>query len=328
MVGFRWAQCRRVRPVLWDYASERLSEGPMETVEQHLQTCGTCRDEVATLRRSQQFLSACRACEEPAPRSNWNALRQRMVAEGVTPMLQPAAPTYTQGREFGRRGLRASWQMQLLTSTAGGFAAVLMLGAFYTLRLAPASTPSVPPAASDAQAKGTSREQAAAMPLVKTAEAPRHEADGKKLIDSVVLALADTRALPDTAPAFPSVRPAPSASVGREQARGSRAVSENVASNSISNSMIASAGHLRGVTLRERGTRIARNTPTRPDGKLHFKPYTPKPQERLQEVASATDGASHYALERVRPVNTESDDSGSYVVGSVRSVSYDESGDF
>ena len=324
MVGFRWAQCRRVRPVLWDYASERLSEGPMETVEQHLQTCGACRDEVVAARRAQQFLSACRACEEPAPRSDWNALRQRMVAEGVTPVFEPASLSYAEGRDAGRRGLRASWQMQLLTSTAGGFAAVLMLGAFYTLRLAPASTPPVPLVSSGMSAKRTSREQAAARPPVKLAELPRHEADGKRLIDSVVSALADTRALPDAVPAFSPVRPMPTASISREQAHVNRVAPENGASNS----MIASVGRLRGVGLRERSARLARNTASRTDGKLHLKPYTPKPQERLQEVARATDGASRYALERVRPVNTESDESGSYVVGSVRSVSYDESGDF
>ena len=82
---------------------------------------------------------------------------------------------------------------------------------------------------------------------------------------------------------------------------------------------------------KERNIRIAQNTintPSRMDGKFHFRPYTPKPQERLTTLARATEGASHYALERVRPVNSENDETGSYVVGSVRPVSYEESGDF
>ena len=130
MLGFQWAQCRRVRPVLWDYASERLSEGPMELVEQHLQKCLACRAEVVTLQRAQQFLSACRAEEEPAPRSDWNALRQRIVEENVTPLPQAAfaSAPIAAGQGAARRGLRPSWQMQLVTCTAGGFAAALASG--------------------------------------------------------------------------------------------------------------------------------------------------------------------------------------------------------
>lgn len=134
MLPFRWAQCRRIQPALWDFASERLSEEMMEQVEQHLHGCIACDRELASLKRAQTLLAACRAQEEPAPRADWSDLRQRIVADGLAHIATPASSRRTgktAGRERATNGYCASWTMQLATSAAGGFAAVLVLGLGY-----------------------------------------------------------------------------------------------------------------------------------------------------------------------------------------------------
>lgn len=323
MLGFQWAPCRRVRPVLWDYASERLSEGPMESVEQHLQSCGACRAEVVTLRRAQQFLSACRAEEEPAPCSDWNALRQRMIEENVIPLRQAASAPNAASQNTARRGLRASWRMQLVMSTAGGFALALALVVPYTLRPGSvAPTPSIAPSlVAIGQIGKVAGRQASADVNSGTRNVSQSGMDRTGLIAGVTRMPEKTRVMPGAVPASSPVLPAVAAPAKLEQSSVVRLASNAPRQHSAN---VKTSG-------KERDTRLARNmanTAARADGKFHFRPYTPKPQERLTTLARVTEGASHYALERVRPVNSENDETGAYVVGSVRPVSYEESGDY
>ncbi len=327
MLGFQWAQCRRARPVLWDYASERLSEGPMELVEQHLQSCHACRAEVVTLQRAQQFLSACRAEEEPAPRSDWNALRQRIVEENVTPLRQAAfaSASIASGQDMAQRGLRASWQMPLITFTAGGFATVLALGVVYMLRPGSvAPNPFVAPSlAASIQIGKAASLQASADVDSGMRRISQSGVDKTGLIAAIARVPDETRVTPDATPAPSPVLPVATAAA---PAKSEQSSVVRLASNTARQHSPTAK-----TSGKEHDTRIAQNTTNtaaRADGKFHFRPYTPKPQERLTTLAQATEGASHYALERVRPVNTENDEAGAYVVGSVRPVSYEESGDY
>lgn len=126
------AGCRSVRRELWDYAEERLAEGPMERVEQHLERCTACRQEVETLRQAQRLLATCRESTPPS-RANWADLRSRLAAEGLADTRQTAASDWQREPRFARlierrpEPSRAVWMPRL--AMASGVATLLIFAA-------------------------------------------------------------------------------------------------------------------------------------------------------------------------------------------------------
>jgi len=130
MLGLQRLRCRRVRQALWDYVAERLSEGPMEHVEQHLTSCAACRREMESMRRAQTLLSACRQESIPPPRSDWNALRTRLQTEGLATSVAAERHRHQQHTHSHRidRALaprRSRWIYSI--SISGAFAVLLLL---------------------------------------------------------------------------------------------------------------------------------------------------------------------------------------------------------
>ena len=81
MMGFKFKACRAAQRDLWDYAGERLAEGPMEQVERHLETCASCRREAAQWKKAQNFLENAQAAPLPSARLGWNDLQDRIAAD-------------------------------------------------------------------------------------------------------------------------------------------------------------------------------------------------------------------------------------------------------
>ena len=74
-------ECRATQRDLWDYAGERLAEGPMERVERHLETCAACRRDVAEWKRAQGLLATAQADALPTARLGWSDLQARIAAD-------------------------------------------------------------------------------------------------------------------------------------------------------------------------------------------------------------------------------------------------------
>lgn len=307
MVGFRWAQCRRVRAVLWDYASERLSEGPMERVEAHLPQCASCREELAGLRRAEGLLSACRAQEEPAPRSNWSDLQQRIVAEGiahVTPRAPSRRPAASVGLSYAARSGRAPWSMQLATSMAGGFAAVLVIALGYRV-LNLSGTAATKPAVTLASRHANPSSMPDLKPNVPDAARPDDNPHGAQIMTSMFGFLSNIRVEPQT---------------------------EGTASTPIAVPVsLTSVSRKREPRLERRNVQAVAKPQTHHDNSVaansvpHFKHYAQKSGDSLPDTSQTVARA---ALEHVQPVGYESDDSNVYVVGSVLPVSHDDDHDY
>jgi len=203
--------CRAVRRVLWDYAADRLSEGPMETAERHLADCKACRGELESLRRAQQLLTACRQEVLPQPRSGWTELQNRLQLEAAASVPEVrlsrravvAVPDdFGSGRRMRRPG--GDWLPKI--GLASGFATCLILAALGyrafmspNALLAPATrqpgspavSPSAPPsgrnlpvARKEHDGEGTSRSAASA--LASFSGAPEtSQIDDPRLITSV-----------------------------------------------------------------------------------------------------------------------------------------------
>lgn len=82
---------------LWDYAGERLAEGPLEQVEQHLETCAVCRKEVSEWRRAQRLLTTAQNAPLPPARLGWNDLQARIAADVTA--FGPPRPDKTSTRQ-------------------------------------------------------------------------------------------------------------------------------------------------------------------------------------------------------------------------------------
>ena len=321
MVGFGWLQCRRVRPVLWDYASERLSEGPMETVEQHLHGCAVCRRELESLRGAQNFLSACRAEEEPAPPSDWNALRQRLLTQSPAPLSEQTpqrrqsrtAPAIMRGT--GPDSLRAPWQMQLLTSMGGAFAALGIVAVGYGLMMHRQPTPTSQPAVTSNTVK--SQYFNSALKSVKPAQTPT--VGDVQIINKVVSILNHTQVETTTAPVVlaPIMQIPPAGVIETVGYRPNNASQPRLVSRTRSRTKSLASKNLT--------QRPNKSLARRQEYGLPFRHYTPKPEDRLP----ATDQtASHYSLEQVRPVGNDSEDSNNYVVGTVQPIAHEDDHDY
>lgn len=328
MLGLDWLQCRRVRPVLWDYASERLSEGPMEAVEQHLHGCAVCRREVESFRSAQSFLSACRAEEEPAPPSDWSALRQRLLTQSPARLPEPTGsrrhshhtPAILRGTDL--ESVRAPWQMQLLTSMGGAFAAIGIVAVGYGLLMHHQSAPATPPGGVKPNYVKYPANSAATTDVAVIPQ--KSNTSDVQIIGHVVNILNNTH--PDSA-ATPSVS-AQIVQAGTSGIRERTFQQQGIAPPARVVSVMPRPTRRSKTKLTANrtvsdhaDTRLVRNAKS----DLHFHRYTPKPEDRLP---TSDQTASRYALEQVRPVGNDSEDSNNYIVGTVQPVAHDDDHDY
>ena len=321
MLLLRWAQCRSAKPLLWDYASERLSEEIMERVELHLGRCASCHKELDSLKRAQGLLAACRAQEEPAPRSDWNDLQQRLVTDGLAQIAPSVAGRRAQNparRERVGMAGRAPWTMQLATSAAGGFAAVLVLALGYNA-LHPHNTPG---AISGADTKSIAANTAG--PLRRTASAASNQATPPVDNSQNAQLVADM------------IRFVKSVS------SGSGSVADNSAPAQVRQENAAASetkgGAIIPASMRSNERRYALTQPSsfasrRSVDKTLVSGNSARKLRRDSRKsatrpsdAQPTQIASRYALERVQPIGSDGDESNAYVVGSVRPISRDDEG--
>ena len=322
MVLFRWAQCRSAQPLLWDYASERLSEEIMERVELHLGQCPSCHKELDSLKRAQGLLAACRAQEEPAPRSDWNDLQQRLVADGLAQIAPSAAgrrvPNDVRRERFGMTG-RAPWTMQLATSAAGGFAAVLVLALGYNalhLHNAPGATSGV-----DAKSIATSTAASVALPApalpTQEMQSPAQNAQDARLVAGVInfmysVSSGNGSVGNDSAPA--QVR---QENVAASEPRGGTMIPASMRSGERRHAPIQPSSFASRRSIDRTLTTLNNAHKSRRDNRKTNARPSDAPQTQI---------ASSYALERVQPIGSDGDESNAYVVGSVRPISRDDEG--
>lgn len=81
MIRFKFQACRAAQRELWDYAGERLAEGPMEQVERHLEVCASCRREVTEWKKAQNLLENAQAAPLPTARLGWRDLQARIASD-------------------------------------------------------------------------------------------------------------------------------------------------------------------------------------------------------------------------------------------------------
>lgn len=304
----------------------------MEAVEKHLHGCAACRREVELLRHAQNFLSACRAEEEPTPPSDWNVLRQRLLTQSPAPLPEAAvlrrharsAPSLL--RHHGRDNARAPWQMHLLTSMAGGFAAVGIVAVGYGL-LMHRQAASDPHSGIIKPVDVPYSLNSVARAAVKTSIPQKLDTNNVQMVGHVVNILNNVH-IASTATTFASV--GPTHNVQAVPAGVSKSVSHKV--NAAALPRLAS-GTPHPTRRPNMPLAVGRMAPGRANTRLahneasglHFRRYTPKPEDRLP---GAEQTASRYALEQVRPVGNDSDDFNLYVVGTVQPASHDDDHDY
>lgn len=316
-MGFNWMECRRVRLALWDYVAERLSEETLERVERHLPHCAGCRRECDTLRHAQGFLTACRAEEEPAPRTGWAELRTRLAnevpqASNAMPNFNAPinAPTSIAGVSFNfnpdfngdatdweRRVARAFRPMQLMTAMAGSFALIASVAVGYGItHLQPTLNAQNDPHRNMTGALVTRNEtiRPVAPSLVQPFSDEKSVQTGANIMSSVVQILAATSSV---APSAPDESQPPHSQIA---ANGTHLQTET--GNRVALSENGWAGHSRR-TNKSRGSLVAKQSSKQ--GGIKFRPYTPKAEDRLTE---GTQVASRYVLERVRPVSNDGEE--------------------
>jgi hypothetical protein len=111
-------ECRAIRRDLWDFAGDRLSEGPLERVERHLHQCASCRAEAEGLRRAQFALREVQQEIVPPPVTGWEALQRRLETE----------PQPIDYGNAARPSLANGWMPKLAGATA--LACLLLTTAF------------------------------------------------------------------------------------------------------------------------------------------------------------------------------------------------------
>jgi hypothetical protein len=293
--------CRAVRRVLWDYAADRLSEGPMEMAERHLAECAACRREAESVRRAQSLLSACRQEPPPSPRSGWSELQDRLIGEGlasprgVTVRSRPRALAPRWDHGGGRRLQRPGGEWLPKIGLASGFASCLLLAAWGYRALLPAVSYPSPEKHAATKRPSLIRDQHGVTGAVVSRAEKRNDGstDTKRVS-------APNEPLPQVDPYVrPGVR-----LVDNRPEPGHR-LPENP------------PVHLPPKTHRDAAQ--VSNAPRQPnDGKLHFKPYQPSEKERLPsgQMADSTYysakqiapiNAPHYFMDTLEPINHEDD---------------------
>ena len=82
--------CKRIEPLLWQYAGGQLKPDQKARVNAHLAHCAACQTRLQTIARIGQGLETLRQAPVPATQSSWADVQARLAAIPITP--QPAAP--------------------------------------------------------------------------------------------------------------------------------------------------------------------------------------------------------------------------------------------
>lgn len=254
--SFFWkrGQCRAIRLLLWDYASNRISEGPLETVEKHLADCEACRAELASLSRAQQLLCSARQNPPPSPRSDWHTLRARLEAL-PTPALQAV---HAQRRA-------SLWQPAFQTAALAVLCVALGSGSTYmAASLRPASSSLWPSKVRQTDASGPGQ------PVFAPFSRANRATEIDKLQVSLVTAI--MKAQPICLQDPTEVRD--NGSPGQPDKTAARA-KRPAFSRMQQNDRLIPVQHFPG--------------PVRPDDSMpHFKHYTPQPDDAPELVDSAS----------------------------------------
>jgi len=183
-----------------------------------------------------------------------------------------------------------------MTSMAGGFAAVAILAVGYGLMNLHKTAPNFVANAGSSVAESTN---------VRNKVAPdtnaNSELDAQQLVGGVAKIFNNIQIYP-TAVAASATSTAIPVSIHSERTLNKQSTS----------------GRSFAFRANQKQARISGN---QKHSGLKFHPYTVKPEERLPEI---TQVASRSALDHVRPVGNESDESDMYIVGTVQPTSHDE----
>ncbi|HZO87650.1 MAG TPA: anti-sigma factor [Chthonomonadaceae bacterium] len=323
MSGFPFSACRAVQRALWDYAYNRLSEGPLEMVERHLPTCAACRSELESVRRTQALLAAYREQPPPPPRSDWEALRKRLIEEVPAPAAREAhrqEPTVAVVSVGGaRRYSRSSGIGGWLPSVAysGGIAALLVVAALGYRLLLPrraaekSAAPSLsvrarsgPPASLSGNA--SARPSAPTRNMHPVAPAPEATDAGNDLDDYSTAS--GSEANPYLITASQSDRP------DSEQEMTSPKVKKRSRS---------SLPRWQGRIAARQPERLAAHraeSAARDEGKLHFVSHKPQPTESAPPRVE--ENQNENLLDSITPVSQGGDTSERFVMGALTPMRY------
>ena len=178
-----------MRRDLWDYAGERLAEGPLEQVERHLETCAACRKEVSEWKRAQRLLTTAQNETLPPARLGWNDLQTRIAADVAA--FGPPRPDKSSTRQAvsqlirPRRAYVLPGMSALRPALAGGMAFALAFVLFThrhaqtpqsAAALPAASAPVAPPPAPPAADSNLATLADVFSPSLSLTEAPTKEA--------------------------------------------------------------------------------------------------------------------------------------------------------
>ena len=270
MIEFKLQACRAAQRDLWDYASERLAEGPMEQIERHLATCASCRREVTEWKRAQILLETAQAAPLPAARLGWMDLQARIAADVAA--FGPPRPDRRHTRQavsqlIPRR--RANPIFILRPALAGGIAltlaAVLMT---HRVPKTPVNVPAAAPAAISA---------APLSPLTLPIENASAFAQAPGLFSSPALSI------PAEVSALPASKIAQSNAVKNLPAPNRIAIAPPTPLKSKTQKVSAKAASPKA---------LAANRPldTKDNGALKLKPHEPTPEEKAPDESEVADG--------------------------------------
>jgi hypothetical protein len=82
-------ECRRVSPLLWEFAAGRLDEKAAAHVQSHLGRCARCAEDLKAHQAAVTLLSAVSHTDVPASASTWRDLAAKIAADETAPTASP-----------------------------------------------------------------------------------------------------------------------------------------------------------------------------------------------------------------------------------------------
>jgi hypothetical protein len=248
--------CRGIERDLWDYAGDRLSEGPLERVERHLQQCASCAQEVEGMRRAQSGLKEL--CQEviPPPATGWEAIARRLEHE-PTPVLERRIFARCERRVFA-----GDW---LPSMAAASVVSLLMLvGAFgyRSLQSDPAPTTQSPASRAALSSSSAPSQETTAMQDTTESEPSPDDLLKSPLREPPVSRPSDVASAP---------------SVPMRMVRGTAPTSMRKATPS--SSFVKRSGNTAQMAARPAAA-SKRRSQTPVDNSIHFEPHVPTDEER------------------------------------------------
>ena len=79
---FFTSDCRQVRDLLWDLASDTVIGSDRERVEAHVARCETCRTELEAYRNTISLMAEFKQDPLPESRLGWRDVERRVIAQG------------------------------------------------------------------------------------------------------------------------------------------------------------------------------------------------------------------------------------------------------